>query len=338
MICSNALFRRAARLFPAIAVVGLACVATLPPRVCVLGAGGIIDVCAPGPSDSAFCAPQGWCSADTASAGVPAVNFREAALAARLSWLSYLCNDSLKQLGTVWIDSVGSLPVPYLAGNKACIWFDSAGGRVWIIIRGTFSVENVIQDFDYPKAYDPIIGAWVHRGFLQATERLEPLIRSKIAAHARLYITGHSLGGAVALLLAIHLQRAGFFLGPVYTFGQPKVLAESTVVAYRCLPVIRFVNDDDPVPFIPPTLPAPSNPADSLHPSWHGIYRHLGDEVVLHLPDGYDYSLTHNEFRNGYLYAATIWKNLKSKDYKKLLPDHLPNEYARRVALLAGIR
>jgi hypothetical protein len=269
---------------------------------------------------------------------VPVVNFTEAALAARLSWLSYLPDDSLKQLGTVWTDSVGSLPVPYLAGNKVCIWFDSVGGRVWIIIRGTFSVENVIQDFDYPKAYDPILGAWVHRGFLQATQRLEPLIRSKIAPHSRLYITGHSLGGAVAVLLAIHLHKAGFFLGPVYTFGQPKVLAESTVVAYRCLPVVRFVNDDDPVPFIPPTLPAPDNPADSLHPSWHGIYRHLGDEVVLHLPDGYDYSLTHNEYRNGFLYASRIWKDLKSKDYKKLLPDHLPNEYARRVAILAGIR
>jgi hypothetical protein len=124
MISYTALFRFAARLFPAIALIGFACVSTLPPRVCIPGAGGIIHVCTTDPSDSTFRAPQGWCSVDSADVRVPNVNFAEAALAARLSWLSYLPNDSLQQLGTVWTDSAGSLPVPYIAGNKVCIWFD----------------------------------------------------------------------------------------------------------------------------------------------------------------------------------------------------------------------
>jgi len=315
----------------------ISCVATMPPRVCVSGTScGGLPVCANQEIDSSIRAPAGWCSVDSAHAKIPIIDFKEAALAARLSWLLYLYDDSLRQLGDVWIDSAGSLPVPYLSGNKVCIWNDTVKGRTWVIVRGTFSVENVIQDFDYPKEYDTALGAWVHRGFLQAARRLEPLVRSRVGVGSRLYFTGHSLGGSVALLLALHFRKSGFMLGPVYTFGQPKVFAESTVTAYRCLPVVRFINSDDPVPFIPPTLPLAHNAADSLHPSWHGIYRHLGDEVVLRLPDGYTYNLTHNEYRNGFVYAATIWRNLKRKDYKKLLPDHLPDEYARRMALLAG--
>ncbi|HMD69136.1 MAG TPA: hypothetical protein VKF42_09685, partial [Chitinivibrionales bacterium] len=49
-----------AQIFPVIALVGLACVSTLPPRVCIPGEGGIIDVCGPDPSDSTFRTSLNW--------------------------------------------------------------------------------------------------------------------------------------------------------------------------------------------------------------------------------------------------------------------------------------
>lgn len=40
---------------------------------------------------------------------------------------------------------------------------------------------------------------------------------------AKLYITGHSMGAAIATLAAIHLQQDGMPVESLYTFGCPRV-------------------------------------------------------------------------------------------------------------------
>ena len=75
-----------------------------------------------------------------------------------------------------------------------------------------------------------------------------------------LYVTGHSFGGAMAVLFALSIagsaeQRAiAEKLRAVYTFGQPLTVGEPLPEAARALArkVFRHVNARDPVPALPP--------------------------------------------------------------------------------------
>jgi hypothetical protein len=77
-----------------------------------------------------------------------------------------------------------------------------------------------------------------------------------------LYVTGHSLGGAMALLFALRLcgnpaYRALFSkLRAVYTFGQPLTLAGPLPKAVAAVVprVFRHVTPGDPIPALPPAL------------------------------------------------------------------------------------
>ena len=71
-----------------------------------------------------------------------------------------------------------------------------------------------------------------------------------------LWITGHSLGGALAILLALQLsKKPGCKLAGVVTFGQPKVgdAQLSQTITAQLLPFYRrYVNQRDIVPKLPP--------------------------------------------------------------------------------------
>lgn len=71
-----------------------------------------------------------------------------------------------------------------------------------------------------------------------------------------LWITGHSLGGALAVLLALQLSKiSGFKLAGLVTFGQPKVgdAQLSQAITQQLLPFYRrYVNQRDIVPKLPP--------------------------------------------------------------------------------------
>jgi len=71
-----------------------------------------------------------------------------------------------------------------------------------------------------------------------------------------LWITGHSLGGALAVLLALQLSKInGMKLAGVVTFGQPKVgdALLTQAITQQLLPFYRrYVNQRDIVPKLPP--------------------------------------------------------------------------------------
>ncbi len=106
----------------------------------------------------------------------------------------------------------------------------------------------------------------VHTGFFLAWAIIERSVLSQISKwrsqmHAEgktlppLYITGHSLGGALATMAAASLSDNGVTVAGVYTFGQPRV-GDRTFA--RQLDkhingkVFRFVNNNDIVPHVPP--------------------------------------------------------------------------------------
>lgn len=102
---------------------------------------------------------------------------------------------------------------------------------------------------------------WVHRGFFLSFDVLWPEIATELERlDGPLYITGHSLGGAMAVLAGRRLmdeQKEGWFkelsLRGVYTYGQPMVGNDTFRRACEQLPLFRHVYENDVVPRLPPT-------------------------------------------------------------------------------------
>jgi len=91
-----------------------------------------------------------------------------------------------------------------------------------------------------------------------------------------LFITGHSLGGALATLAAIDIATNTTFASPtVYTFGAPRVGDPPFVKAYNCTVPIhwRIQNKFDIVPHLP-TLVYHSPHTDETY-----FYLHVKGEV-----------------------------------------------------------
>ena len=73
------------------------------------------------------------------------------------------------------------------------------------------------------------------------------MTRSRILiAGYHIQITGHSLGGAEALIVGMMLKTAGTPVDQIITFGQPKVSNQAGVDAFSDYsPLIRIVNEND---------------------------------------------------------------------------------------------
>ncbi len=81
-------------------------------------------------------------------------------------------------------------------------------------------------------------------------------------------------------------------------FGQPKVTDKAGVKVYDFLPLTRVVDENDVVPLVPPI---------TLFNSIHGIYEHLGDEVILLRDEYYVYLEKHDAARKS---VGSFWENL----------------------------
>jgi triacylglycerol lipase len=98
-----------------------------------------------------------------------------------------------------------------------------------------------------------------HEGFLAALAAIWPtlfrLVRQTFEQKQRpVWVTGHSLGAALAILAAWRLDFLGVDVHRVYSFAGPMVCDLNGVESYNArLPgrVYRFVNTADLVPFLP---------------------------------------------------------------------------------------
>lgn len=160
--------------------------------------------------------------------------------------------------------------------------------HIVIAFRGTANVENWLEDLDVeltPLAYQ----VKVHAGFLKAVDALLPDLLGALLPGGRdksevkpLFIVGHSLGGAMATLAALFLQREGLPVHTVWTYGSPRVGNRAWRSHYQRLlghRTWRIVAERDLVPMVPGLLVG---------------YRHVGMHVML---VGYD-SDTERRLRN----------------------------------------
>ncbi|MDE5307493.1 lipase family protein [Providencia stuartii] len=131
--------------------------------------------------------------------------------------------------------------------------------QIIVAWRGTASLRSVLTDTTYqpipcPTTLIPDGKSNVHRGFLEAYQCVEKYFNTKIkpietiSIRKNVFITGHSLGGALALLHATELRKNNPLL---YTYGMPRVFTISGAKALNSLNHYRHVNDADSVTSVP---------------------------------------------------------------------------------------
>ena len=133
---------------------------------------------------------------------------------------------------------------------------DDGPGMVVLAFRGTQQVKDWMTNLNAAttqvcSSRGAVLGN-VHRGFNEAFLSVHPQIDRLLAGDEDLplFITGHSLGGALATLATWYLN--GDSLAACYTFGAPRVGDTGLMDRFRT-PVYRLVNGVDPVPFLPPS-------------------------------------------------------------------------------------
>ncbi|MBD2825629.1 lipase family protein [Xenorhabdus szentirmaii] len=133
--------------------------------------------------------------------------------------------------------------------------------QIIVAWRGTASSRDALTDATYrpipcPENILPGGKAKVHKGFLDAYQcmekyfekRIEDIQKNSDSETKKLFICGHSLGGALALLHATELRGNNPLL---YTYGMPRVFTRSGTKALTSLNHFRHVNDADTVPSVP---------------------------------------------------------------------------------------
>lgn len=138
---------------------------------------------------------------------------------------------------------------------------ESSPTPVGKVHRGFFNALKSIEDdiIDTLKEWEQQI----QPAKSQSEQSGQPSNPSSLSAphqeRPKIWVTGHSLGGALAALAAVSLKCRGFNIAGLYTFGQPRVgdwafskAALDTLNHPHPIPVERYANNNDIVPLIPP--------------------------------------------------------------------------------------
>lgn len=164
-------------------------------------------------------------------------------------------------------------------GYDSCEFFDCNGTQAYVMIgtdktvvtfRGTEpdKVQDWVTDIRRSKVKHPF--GKVHSGFDAALMNVWDAITERLESNtAPLYITGHSLGGALATLavaeLIVYADKLDLLKG-LYTFGQPRVGDRKFAQTFNrhFNSTYRFVHNNDVVARVP----------------WFG-YSHIGGMTYL---------------------------------------------------------
>jgi len=170
------------------------------------------------------------------------------------------------------------------------------------------------------------VGARFHQGFVSAISEIwDPLFaevdRLLKEKDRPLWITGHSLGGALAVLGSWLFLRKTIGVHQIYTFGAPMVGNKDTIDAINkefSGKLSRYVNAPDPVPLLPMMSLIASDycHCDTLHKLGEG-----GDKDALAFVSGLA-SGAASAVLSGTL-ADEFWNGVKSRIAAHLMVDYL---------------
>jgi hypothetical protein len=139
------------------------------------------------------------------------------------------------------------------AGDVHCLVTEQ-GGYVLVAFRGTElnDIADWLRDFDAVPADGGPLGI-CHAGFLNGACAALPLLKPFLTTSKPFIVTGHSLGGALAICTAALLASEGNPPALCTTFGAPAVSVMGTIArVLGKVPGVRWWDGNDPVPFEPP--------------------------------------------------------------------------------------
>lgn len=238
------------------------------------------------------------------------INFKEILEYAQLSSLAYASDNVIRAIHpNAIIKEVDDLQL------KVFIIPDNVNSVYWISCRGTANTENIWVDLKYTKTKQNLCDVPLHEGFYTSAVAIyDKILRDLPNNTYKIRLTGHSLGGAIAVILAMLLSKIRT-IDKCITFGQPKVTDKAGVKLYSWLPLLRVVEDEDSVPLIPPlTLWTALN---------YGPYRHLGHALVLLEDDSYEYL---DEPQAESIWRSSFWLKLgQQKTEEHRIIDYIDN-------------
>lgn len=157
------------------------------------------------------------------------------------------------------------------------------GNCIVVCFRGSKDAQDYIQDGKFEMTdlgwFQGNDVTSVHKGFLedfdainsQLVQTVKALLNGQSGQSGRkpIFITGHSLGAALATLCALEFQYQHFPVAGVYTFGSPRVGNAAFAEMYDELLkdiTFRVIDQNDIVPRVPPLANG---------------YRHVGNCIFI---------------------------------------------------------
>ena len=157
------------------------------------------------------------------------------------------------------VSILGLDKVRFIAKEDTQLFIAQSSESIVVAFRGTQpnKIKDWLTDADCRFLKSPL--GEVHQGFYEALQRVWSNIDLTIKTYQdnsqKLWFTGHSLGGALAMLSAAMFLDEPEKVGGLYTFGQPRVGDVSFAKRFDKVlkeRVFRFVNNNDIVPRVPP--------------------------------------------------------------------------------------
>ena len=195
-------------------------------------------------------------------------------------------------------------------------------------------------------------GGKIHSGFDEAFNELAIEIQSFLNnseyTNKPLFITGHSLGGALATVATKKLKHKGG-IAACYTFGSPRVGDAEWTTKIKT-PIYRLVNAADPVTMLPPgaetigfiawllsLIPHFGQAIREMLLSRFGGYSHTGDMRYLSDCKNKNYNSVKLHYAVSFIFRIKAF--LKKKvSFLKVPADHSISVYRKKLKIIASSR
>ncbi len=218
-----------------------------------------------------------------------------------------LCLESYQMLDDYEAGQTFTLPAPYtlqlqiltaerfsgegLSGLVPIAFVATSGTSIYVVFRGTKTISEWIADATVTQvAYSYVQdGGMTETGFTDVYASVRQAVIDEVNALANggsytaLYITGHSLGGALTVLAAPDLAQATSFKQPiVYTFAGPRAGDPVFAALYDSAIATswRVVNTNDEVPKLPDPVTIVIGPPPNFEPDFY-FYEHVNGEYEI---------------------------------------------------------
>jgi hypothetical protein len=173
-----------------------------------------------------------------------AVNLSQASYCVSSSWNCLTCTD--ENILEAIIES---------HGERVLMGYNTNLHAIFVSFRGSSNIQNWLDDIQFHKVYpynDSDIG--VEKGFYKAYQNVKSdifetltFIQDKYSTK-KVLLTGHSLGAALATLMAFDIKNIYSMI--LYTYGSPRV-GNSEFVAHFHTTTNRITHYYDIVPHLP---------------------------------------------------------------------------------------